>query len=192
MNEQAIVERIISDAEQEARNIISEAEARAGQTVAEASKKADRHRLGTEAEINEKVKGIVDGKAAAARLDAGKIALGEKRGVIDELYSRALEQLVRMSKAETLRLAYRLLAEYAEEGDEIVFAENFPYAQDVASLNIVKDKKLKVSPAHAPCDGGFILCGKNSDKNLSYAAILSEDREQYEAEIATKIFATEN
>ena len=189
MNEQAIVERIISDAEQEAKNIISEAEARATQTVSEANEKAQRNRLGTEAEVKEKVKGILDGKAATARLDGSKILLGEKRGVIDEIYARALKQLNEMGKAEALRLAERLLSEHAEEGDEIVFAENYRFAQEVAGLDIVKEKNLRVSPARAAYDGGFVLRGKNSDKNLSYGAILSADREEMQAEIAAKIFA---
>lgn len=189
MNEQAIVERIISDAELEAKNIVSEAEARAAQTVSEANERAERNRLGAEAEVSEKVRGILDGKAATARLDGSKILLGEKRGVIDEIYVRALKQLVEMGKAETLRLADRLLTEYAEEGDEIVFAENFRFAQEVAGLDIVKEKKLKVSAARSSYDGGFVLCGKNSDKNLSYGAILTADREERQAEIAAHIFA---
>ena len=47
MNEQAIVERIISDAEEEARAIIKEAEARFAQTVAAANERAERNRRGT-------------------------------------------------------------------------------------------------------------------------------------------------
>lgn len=189
MNEQAIVERIISDAEQEARTIINDAATRAEQTVAEASLRAQRNKIGAEAEIKERVKGIFDGKAATARLDGSKIMLGEKRGVIDEIYSRALKQLNELGKADALHLAERLLREHAEEGDELVFAENYRYAQEVSALQTVKEKKLKVSPARASLDGGFILCGKNSDKNLSYGAILSADREERQAEIAAKIFA---
>ena len=54
MNEQAIVERIISDAEEEARAIIKEAEARFAQTVAAANERAERNRRGTEAEVRAK------------------------------------------------------------------------------------------------------------------------------------------
>ena len=62
--------------------------------------------------------------------------------------------------------------------------------QDVSALPVVREKGLKVSPKSAKIDGGFMLCGKNSDKNLSYGALLAQDREEYQAEIASKIFIT--
>lgn len=188
MSEQAIVERIISDAEQEAGAIIKDAEEKAAKTVAEATRRAERNKQGAVAEVKEKTDGVFDGKAATARLDCAKILLGEKRGVIDEIYARALKQLVESGKAETLYLAERLLKAYAEEGDEIVFADNFRFAEDVAKLSIVKEKGLKLSPKKAELDGGFILCGKNSDKNLTYGTLLAADREEYQAKIAAEIF----
>ena len=143
MNEQAIVERIISDAEEEARAIIKEAEARFAQTVAAANGRAERNRRGTEAEVRAKAVAVSDGKAASARLDGAKILLGEKRGVIEEVYARALKKLVGLGEKETLYLSARLLGDYAEEGDEIVFAENCPFAQNVAALPVGKEKSLK-------------------------------------------------
>lgn len=188
MNEQAIVERIVSDAEQEARDIIAEAEQKAEATVAEAVQRADRNKQGVRAEVAERVQSILDGKAATARLDGAKIKLGEKRSVIDQVYARALKQMTELTEGEALYLADRLLTAYAEEGDEIVFAANFRYAQKVAGLDIVKQKGLKVSSKHTDLDGGFLLVGKNSDKNLSYGAILAADREEHQAEIAAKLF----
>ena len=188
MNEQAIVERIISDAEEEARAIITEAEERAKATIAEANTRAERNRLGTEAEVKAKAQSIFDGKAATARLDGAKILLQEKRSVIDEVYARAKEKLLSLGEKETLLLCTRLLGEYAEEGDELVFAENFRFSQAVSALPVVKEKKLKVSKQHARLDGGFMLCGKNADKNLSYGALLSLDREEKQSEIASVIF----
>ncbi|MDE7296075.1 MAG: hypothetical protein K2N84_02300 [Clostridia bacterium] len=188
MSEQAIVERIISDAEEEARAIIAEAEERAKATVAGATTDAERNRRGTEAEVKAKADSIFDGKAAVARLDSAKILLAEKRGVIDEIYARALEKLLNLSEKETLSLCTRLLDEHAEEGDELVFADNFRYAQAVSALPVVKQKKLKVATKRAKLDGGFMLCGKHSDKNLSYGAILAMDREEQQAEIASVIF----
>ncbi len=192
MSEQAIIERIISDAEAEAKEIIREAEERAKATVAEANSRAERNKIGTEAEVKAKADSIADGKSAAARLDGAKILLGEKRGVIDEVYARALDKLLNLSEKETLYLCTRLLNEHAEEGDELVFADNFRYAQAVSALPVVKEKKLKVSTKHTSLDGGFLLCGKNCDKNLSYGAILSMDREEKQSEIASVIFNSEH
>lgn len=188
MNEQAIVDRIISDAQKEAEAIIAEAERKAEQTVLQASLNAERVKKGVQAEVKQKTDGIFDGKAATARLDGAKILLGEKRGVIDEVYARALAGLNDLKEGDALYLAGKLLASYAEEGDEIVFAKNYRYSKGVSALPVVKEKGLKVSPAQADIDGGFILVGKNSDKDLSYGALLSSDREQNQADIASRIF----
>lgn len=189
MSEQAIVDRIISDAEREAENIVENAEKRAAAIIAEAEERAKKRLAGEKQAADERAKSILDGKSATARLDSAKILLSEKRKVIDEIYSRALSGLTALSKAETLHLLGRLLAEHAEEGDEIVFAENFRYAEDAAKLDAVREKKLKVSSKKAAIDGGCMLIGKNCDKNLSYSALLASDREEYQAAIAANIFS---
>ena len=93
-----------------------------------------------------------------------------------------------MNKADAVFLANRLLSAYAEDGDEIVFAENYRFVQEVSALPVVREKGLKVSPKSAKIDGGFMLCGKNSDKNLSYGALLAADREEFQADIAVSLF----
>lgn len=188
MSAEAIVERIISDAEKGAGDMLSEAREKAGEVIAEAEKLAERNRVGTEAELKVKIKGINDGKAATARLDSAKILLAEKRRVIDTVYEKALEKLVALGRRESVSIAERLLNAYAEEGDEIVFAANYKFAQDVAKLSVVAEKKLKIALKGVNIDGGFILRGEKSDKDLSYGALLALDREAHQAEIARRLF----
>ena len=188
MSKESIVERIISDAEKEAENIIAQAETRAAQTVQEADLRAERKLTGVKAEVAQKVKAILDGKAATARLDGAKAELAEKRRVIDVVYKNALEALIALDKKTSLQLADRLLSEFADEGDEIVFAANYKYCAEVSKLDVVKEKKLKISNGKPAIDGGFILKGKNSDKDVSYGALLQFDREEYQAEIAAAVF----
>lgn len=189
MSEQAIVEKIIADAEKEAQAIIAAAEKKAEATIAAANARAERRMQGEKTAADKKAESILEGKAATARLDCAKIMLGEKRAVIDEVYARALKSIQEIGKAEAAHLFGRLLTDYAEEGDEIVFAENFRFAADVAKLGVVKEKKLKVSAKKADIDGGCLLIGKSSDKNLSLGALLSADREENQATIASQIFS---
>lgn len=188
MGVENIVERIISDAEKSAEDMISEAREKAGEVVADAEMRAERNKKGTEAELKIKIKSIDDGKAATARLDSAKILLAEKRRVIDAVYAGALEKLIALGRRESVAVAERLLNTYAEEGDEIVFAENYKFAQDVAKLFVVAEKKLKIALKGANIDGGFILRGEKSDKDLSYGALLALDREAHQAEIAKRLF----
>ncbi len=189
MSKEAILERIISDAQAAADATVAEAEGRAAEIIAEAEARATRDRQGTSAIIAERSKAIADGKAAAARLDAAKVMLAAKRGVIDAVYARALEKLKALPQKDAVRLAEGLLLSYTEDGDELVFATNFAYKAQVLKLAVVAEKKLKNSGKTADIDGGFILIGKNSDKDLSYGALLALDREERQAEIAAKLFS---
>lgn len=190
MSKEAIVERILSDARAEAQSILEEAEAKAEAVRAEARKRAEVEELANEMEVKTKAKDIFDGKSASARLDGAKALLGEKRRVIDAVYSLALEKLSGSAKTGSLRFAESLLQEHAETGDEVVFSPDYRYKADVAKLPVVKEKKLKVSPKEADIAGGFVLQGKNSDKDLSYSTLLALDREENQAELAAKIFKT--
>lgn len=190
MSKEAIVERILSDANAEAEAIVKDAEEKAAAVIAAASARAEKGRRASEAEAKAKAKSIFDRRAATARLDGAKLLLAEKRRVIDEIYSSALQRLLALSEEECLALTDRLLREYAEEGDVILFAEGYPYASAAARLPVIGAKGLKISSERAKIDGGFLLCGTSSDKDLSYGALLAADLEAHQAELAAEIFKT--
>ena len=114
--------------------------------------------------------------------------LAEKRRAINAVYAAALEKMVALDKESSVNLVARLLEEYAEEGDKVVFAENFKYSAEVQALPKVKAKKLEFSTERAKIDGGMLLIGAKADKDLSFGALLAADREVYEAQIAAEIF----
>ncbi len=192
MGKEAIADRIISDANKAAEEIINNAEKSAAGIIAQAEKDCERAKLGVRAEVAEKSKAIADGKAASARLDGAKILLAEKRRVVDAVYESALKRLKSLEKSKALKLAGALLEQYAEKGDEIVFAADYAFKSDVAQLGAVKEKGLKVSAKTADISGGFILIGKNSDKDVSFSALLAADREEHQAELAAGIFGAAN
>lgn len=191
MSIEKVTERIISDAEQSAAATVAGAKKRADEIIAAAEEEAQRARAGVEAEVAARVKAITEGKLAQARLDGAKILLAEKRRVIDSVYERARKELSALSEAQTVEMSDRLLQLYAEEGDEISFSPDFKYAKQVSELDEVKAKKLKVKLNDRSVDGGFALRGRTSDKDLSFAALLTYDRERNEAVIAADIFGGE-
>lgn len=189
MGAENIVERILSDARQEAADIIAEAEEKAAKTLAEANERCERDRKGARAEVEVRVKAILDGRAATARLDSAKCVLAEKRRVIDAAYAEAFKKLNNLEKPAALALAERLLTDYAEQGDEIVFAADYRYKADVAKLPVVAEKELTLSDKGANY-GGFVLKGKSADKDVSYTALLAADREENISLVADALFIT--
>ena len=188
MGTQKIIEKIRSDAEMEAQAIVQAAEEKAAKILADASASAQDNRKTAEAEVSEKRKSIMEKRAADARLDSAKLLLGEKRKVVDAVYDEALSRLLELSKEDCLRLTQRLLECYAEKGDELFFAANYPYKAEASQLPIVQEKQLVVSEQYLTLSGGFQLRGKVSDKDLSYAALLQADRDENQAALAAELF----
>lgn len=188
MGKEEIVERILSDAQAEAETVVCAAKQRGEEIRAAAEARCERERAEAEREAEEQGARIRDGKAAMARLDSAKIRLAEKRRVIDAVYLRALAALLVLDRRESVLLYEKLLQAYAEEGDEIVFSSGFAYADEVAALPVVREKKLAVSQEREDVRGGFLLRGERSDKDVSFPALLAADRETHQAEIARALF----
>jgi vacuolar-type H+-ATPase subunit E/Vma4 len=191
MSKELIRERILFDAAAEAQAIEQSAKEKSDEIIARAMKKAEQERHETEVEAKEKFNSVQEKRAAAARLEASKIWLAEKRKVIDAIYTLALERLVTLDKENAVFLSERLLTKYAEKGDEIVFAENFKFVAEIALLPIVEELGLAISKERIKMSGGFLLKGVKADKDLSYTALLSADREANQADLAREIFKTE-
>lgn len=188
MSKEDIIGRILSDAQAEAEEIAAAAEERVKALSDETDARISALKEETEEEISARAKRISEGKAAAARLDSAKILLAEKRRVLDEIYARALKALLSMSEHDSLVLTEKLLSRYAEEGETVVFAEGFSYAEKAAALPVVAQRHLSVAKERAPVAGGFLLKGKTCDKDVSFSALLAADREEHQAELAGRIF----
>lgn len=188
MSKEHVVQRILCDAEAEAQAIVQEAEGKAEKLLADASARVKEVRKEMEKEVLEKRNGILEKRAADARLDSAKILLREKRRVLDTVYDEAHSRLLELSKEDALALAKRLLEAYADEGDEIVFATNFPYQAEVAQFPIVQEKNLKIADTTQELSGGFRLIGEDSEKDLTYGALLKADREENQAQLAKELF----
>lgn len=183
-----VIEKILSDAKAEAEAILAEADARAEEIAREAQENAERETLGTKAEIDARKRFIAERNAANIRLETSKILLREKHDVVDGVYEEAYRRMLSLNKEDALRYAERLLLENAEEGDTVCFGEKTEYIEEISRLPVVRERKLKISPARAPIGGGMYLIGEKSDKDLSYRALLARDREEHSAEIAAELF----
>lgn len=188
MSTQSIIDKIISDAKAEAESIIQSAEEKAKEVLEKANAKAEQLRKETEASVREQIQSVQEKKEASARLECAKILLAEKRKVLDCAYKMALDELLSLDKEATVNLASMLLENYAENGDILHFAQNYKYAESVALLPIIQEKKITVSKERIDLDGGMRLVGKTADKDLSYGALLEADKQRHQAEIAKKLF----
>lgn len=186
MSLDSLKEKILSDAESEAEALLAAATEKAEAIEAEARAEAEKNREREEKEVKERIRALEEGSAATVRLESKKFNLKERRRVIDTVYERALESLMKLSEKESMELLANLLKEFASEGDAVSLSEDYPYP--AAAKKVVTEAGCKLSSARAKIKGGFYLLGKKCDRDISYAALLKADREENQAELAAKIF----
>ena len=187
MGKQDIIERILSDAKAEAEAIGRDAETRAEDIRRAAEEAARKEREKAEREAEAKRRALLEGRRAAARLDAQKIALSGKRRVIDVVYGRAEDKLSKLEEHASLALISSLLEAYAEKGD-VLLAEGYPFLAGVKKLPVVREKGLRVSDERARISGGVILKNSVSDRDLSLSSLLAADKEAHQAQLAGMLF----
>ena len=102
MGTQQLVERILSDAKQEAENIVEAAEQKAAKILADASARVETLKAEAEKDAAEKRQSILEKNAASARLDSAKLLLKEKRKVLDTVYDEAHSRLLSLNKEDCL------------------------------------------------------------------------------------------
>ena len=188
MSKEAIVERILADAKAEAEETLREAQEKANKITSAAAARAKEQAQESQQACEKACEAIRAGREAAARLDAQKILLREKRRVIDTLYARALDSMLALDKKSTLDLTEKLLKKYAQNGDEIAFSCDYPCVEEASKLPVIREKNLTVQKTQVKIAGGFYLYGKQSDTDLSYPALLLADRQENEGELARKLF----
>ena len=141
---EAIVGKIIADAEEKAEKLRADAAQRAEATAAAAERAAQerlaegRRALGREAEE------IVARRETVAALDTRKEMLAAKRGIIEEVLSSALKTACAFKKEKYLAVLGDLLARYAEEGDAVTLASSAPVGEkELSGLKAFSEKKLR-------------------------------------------------
>ena len=182
---EAIVGRIISDAEARAAQAKQEAAARADAMKEEAAARA-RTLLEEGAAALEKEAGErIARRETGAQLDCGKPMLAAKRGVIDAVFARAEAIACALPKEEYLAVLGQLLGAYAEEGDEVVLAAGAPVGEkELVSLAVFSAKKLRFAGKTGEFSGGLRLVNARCEQDLSFGALLEEGRAEHEREIA--------
>ena len=104
------------------------------------------------------------------------------------MYGRAEDRLSKLEEGASLALVSSLLEAYAEKGDEVVLAEDYPFLAGVKKLPVVREKALTVSEEGAKISGGVILRNESCDRDLSLSSLLAADKEAHQAELAGMLF----
>lgn len=186
---EAIIAKIISDAEKKAREITHAAETYAVSIKEQAEEWAKNYSFEQEKSLLAETSEIVARRKIVAELDVKKVLLKTKQDIIERIYARAEEKLRKTDKKTYLALVLAKIEEYADDGDEIMLStDGVLNEKDLSESGVFKRKKLSVSKSLGKFLGGVMLIGKTCDKNLTFHEIILAEKEKNAQKIAKKLF----
>lgn len=186
---EAIIKRILDDAEAKAATIRLSAEENRANTLQEAEEWSARYLEKQRALLQAESEDRIARKSTVAELDVRKELLAAKREILDDVYTLALKKLENLSKQQYLSVLSSMLQKYAEVGEQIVLSKSSEiYRKDIETLPVVQEKKLSLSESCGDFSGGILLLGEKCDKDLSFDTALKTLKTQIESETAEHLF----
>ena len=183
----ALIGRILADAQAEADTALADADKEAERIALIA--KDECFRIENETEL--RTKRLNDAAQEKSRTNA---ALDSRKYALKVKLALAAERMEQKSDAERSALIKALLIREAEGGETII-----PAARDEANVKsalaevnaaLAQSNRapLTIAPADADITGGFILKAAGYEKNCSFAAVLREVRAAEESAVAGILF----
>ena len=193
-NADKLIERIMSDAREEADRMSAET-----QTALDRIEELFEHdKWELDMDTAEKTKklsaGISERSRTNAQLDSRKYALRERRTVIDEAFAAASDKLYGLKGAERDSLIKAVAVREADGGETLRPAKA---DAEILGGRLLGDINAALKAAgKAPVTlgevsdirAGFILVGAGYEKDCSFAAMLREVREREESSVAGILF----
>lgn len=192
-----INDKIISDAKIQANKIIDQAEDNATNIIKKGEKEADNVKKAILYKVNQEASLKKNKIITEANLEAKKTILTEKQKIMEDVFAKALEGILKLSRQDYLHFIKKLILDNIESGDETIFTGSLDknkISQDfIEEMNKeleTKGKKgeLKLSASHLPIKGGIIIGSGAIRKNISLGLLLKNIREELEMQINKLLF----
>ena len=190
MSKEAIIDKILSDANLKGDAIIGEANGKADEIISLAAKQCKDYLYQSKTEIDRLTLEIDERSRSVAELDARKLLLAAKTQVLDDVYAKTLEKLRNLDKEQYGALIFAML-ENAKDGDVVIISKrekDIVTKQSLADFAKKKGIKLTLADKLGDFDGGVIISENGVDNNFTLDVEVSILREQTETKIAKEIF----
>ena len=193
---QAEIDRILSEAREEADQITGRYKA---QAEAEAASLAARNQAQAKEEAAEL--SAKNQKAAAereerlvsvAQMEARKVQLAAKQEMVEKAYDLALEKLCAMPDARYTEVLAGLLVQASSNGrEEAIFSPEDRERVGKAAVdkaNAASGKQLKLSKETRPLKGGFVLRDENIEVNCTFDTLVRLEKAETTGAVVKKLF----
>lgn len=190
MSKEAIIDKILSDANLKGDAIIGEANEKADEIISLAAKQCKDFLYKSKTEIDRLTLEIDERSRSVAELDARKLLLAAKTQVLDSVYAKTLEKLRNLDKEQYSALIFSML-ENAKDGDVVTVSErekDIVTKESLADFAKKKGISLTLADKFGDFDGGVVISENGVDNNFTLEVEVALLREQTETKIAKEIF----
>ena len=190
MSKEAIIDKILSDANLKGDAIIGEANEKANEIISLAANQCKDYLYKSKTEIDRLTLEIDERSRSVAELDARKLLLAAKAQVLDSVYAKTLEKLRNLDKEQYSALIFSML-ENAKNGDVVTVSErekDIVTKESLADFAKKKGISLTLADKFGDFDGGVIISENGVDNNFTLEVEVALLREQTETKIAKEIF----
>lgn len=190
MSKEAIIDKILSDANLKGDAIIGEANEKADEIISLAAKQCKDYLYKSKTEIDRLTLEIDERSRSVAELDARKLLLAAKTQVLDSVYAKTLEKLRNLDKEQYSALIFAML-ENAKDGDVVTVSErekDIVTQESLADFAKKKGISLTLADKFGDFDGGVVISENGVDNNFTLEVEVALLREQTETKIAKEIF----
>lgn len=187
-----ITQRIEADAQAEIDRVLSEAKEEAAQITARYQAQADTEAAELAARNAKAAAEREERLVSVAQMEARKVQLAAKQEMVEKTYVRALEKLCAMPDEQYVTVLAGLLVQASSSGrEEAIFSagdrERVGKAA-VAKANETSGKKLVLSEETRPIQGGFILKDRNVEVNCTFDTLVRLQKAETAGAVAKKLF----
>ena len=185
----AIIEKIINDANQSAKMILDDASKIATERKQDAENWASEYSSAQKKQVEKAFSDIVDRRKIVANLDVKKNILKAKQDVISDTFSLVVKKMQGLDKKEYLKFVTKLIEKNADFGDKIVLSSDGVISKDeILALNVVKEKNLTIDSKRGDFVGGVMLVSDKCDKDLSFRSIVEDKKEELYSFVVEGLF----
>jgi len=185
-NGQNIIDKILSDAREEAAKIEEAAKAEAEAIISAAQAKADKEAARAEEAGKDDAEKAAGKEISSAQMKAKQMILSAKQKCIEETVAAAKMQLNSLEGAEyKVVILSMLTGARVEDGSEVILsaADKESFGKDIEKLG------YKVADETRDVDGGFVIKKGDIEYNYSFESIISVEKEDIDQAAAKILFA---
>ena len=185
-----IINKIKEDSIRKAESFVASQQEKADEILAEAEAKIEAIKQNEDVRRSKRLDSIKDAETVLNKLEIRKIKLEEKRKILDEIYNKALEKILKLSKAEYKKIVMKQL-NAIQDGDTVYLSEKeqgVVLKKDIDEIAKNKGVKVTLSKDLNSNIAGIVI--ERTDMSLDFNIVLELKNlvNEMEGEIIKEIY----